>query len=482
MMTPQQWHQGFITTNGREPTMQEYQSALRNGEFQKSTAPDHMQTPADTQQPIAPPQSASAIGQETRPSQFTAPQPAQPQQFPPSPSTPYMAAPQQNTAYQQPYQYPQQPLTPPGGPATQPTQKASFNVTAAINRLAGGEGAVDINLKDTFSNVFKKHSRKEAERIFIGGTTFTTPREGDIAATWPRPWLFSRILVFFIATYVLLYFLQSVNELKPSYVALIFIGALAVPFSTLIFFFECNAPRNISFWSVLQMLFIGGVLSLIATMFLNRFTAAVSVGWFLPLMTAIVEELAKLAALAVFVKILRPRYILNGLLIGGAIGAGFAVFETAGYGFDALTNVKAIVQDSNCTPQMTFDEIIQTCGFPAMNSILILRGWMSIGGHVAWAAITGAALLIAMNGDKLQTRHFLDRRFLSLFWIPIVLHTAWDLGLIPQLRYNAVINSNLYRLILIVLAWTVLFVIINSGLQQISRLQTIPGNTAQPQQ
>ena len=116
-----------------------------------------------------------------------------------------------------------------------------------------------------------------------------------------------------------------------------------------------------------------------------------------------------------------------------------------------------------------------------MNSILILRGWMSIGGHVAWAAITGAALLIAMNGDELHTRHFLDRRFLSLFWIPIVLHTAWDQGLIPQLRYNAVINSNLYCLILIVLAWTVLFVIINSGLQQISRLQTIPGNTAQPQ-
>lgn len=479
MMTPQQWHQGFIATNGREPTMEEYQSALRNGEFQKSTAPDHVQTPADTQQPIAPPQSASAIGQETRPSQFTAPQPAQPQQFPPSPSTPYMAAPQQNTAYQQPYQYPQQPLTPPGGPATQPTQKASFNVTAAINQLAGGEGAVDINLKDTFSNVFKKHSRKEAERIFIGGTTFTTPREGDIAATWPRPWLFSRILVFFIATYVLLYFLQSVNELKPSYVALIFIGALAVPFSTLIFFFECNAPRNISFWSVLQMLFIGGVLSLIATMFLNRFTAAVSVGWFLPLMTAIVEELAKLAALAVFVKILRPRYILNGLLIGGAIGAGFAVFETAGYGFDALTSVLTKVSK---IPQMSLRDILQTYGFPSMNNILILRGWTSIGGHVAWAAITGAALLIAMNGDKLQPRHFLDRRFLSLFWIPIVLHTAWDQILIPQLKNNAVINSNLYYLILIVLAWTVLFVIINSGLQQISRLQTIQGNTGQPQQ
>lgn len=61
-MTPQQWHQGFIAANDREPTMQEYLSALRNGDFQKNAAPDHPQTPADTQQPVAPPQSAPAIG------------------------------------------------------------------------------------------------------------------------------------------------------------------------------------------------------------------------------------------------------------------------------------------------------------------------------------------------------------------------------------------------------------------------------------
>lgn len=390
-----------------------------------------------------------------------------------------MAAPQQNVAYQQP-----QPPT--AGPGAQPNQKTGFNVTAAINRLAGGEGEVNINLKDTFSDVFKRHSRKEADRIFISGTTFTTPRESDIAATWPRPWLFSRILVFFIATYALLYFVQSANEIVPSYVGLIFVGALAVPFSTLIFFFECNAPRNIGFWSVLQMFFIGGILSLIATMLLNRFTAAVSVGWFSPLMTGIVEELAKLAALAVFVKILRPRYILNGLLIGGAIGVGFAVFETAGYGFNAMleqlndlsTTSKGLYYISQRSPEL----IIQKYGFPDMNSMLIQRGWMSIGGHVAWAAISGAALLIAMNRDKLQPRHFLDKRFLSLFWIPIVLHTAWNQSLIPQIGGIAFFSSNQYHLILIVLAWTVLFVIINSGLQQIGRLQTIPGNTTQTQQ
>ena len=61
----------------------------------KNTAPDHLQTPAEPQQPVSLPQSAPAIGQETQPNRFTAPQPAQWQQFLQSPLTPYWAAPHQ---------------------------------------------------------------------------------------------------------------------------------------------------------------------------------------------------------------------------------------------------------------------------------------------------------------------------------------------------------------------------------------------------
>ena len=350
------------------------------------------------------------------------------------------------------------------------------------NEFTASEEDIHIHLADTISEVFKKHSRTQADRIFISGTSLTTPREEDIAATWPKPWLYSRVLLFFLASYALLFFIQLFGETVPSYVGLIFIGALAVPFSVVVFFVECNAPRNISFWSVLQMFFIGGILSLIITMFLDILSVSMS-GLFGPLTIGIVEELGKLAACAIFVHILNPKYILNGLVIGGSIGAGFAVFETAGYGFDALTGVldelRATTQGREILNSNHFSDIIQVFGFPEMNQVIIMRGLTSVGSHVAWAAISGAALVLAMHGDKLHMHHFFSKRFLSLFWIPIVLHAAWDLGLaFPSASF---LQHPGYWFILILLAWATLLMLINTGLKQIERLQAAPsGRQVEP--
>src|SRR5262249_60599294 len=46
-----------------------------------------------------------------------------------------------------------------------------------------------------------------------------------------------------------------------------------------------------------------------------------------------IEDLAKLIALVLIVRGRRYKYILNGMLFGAAIGAGFACFETAGYAY-----------------------------------------------------------------------------------------------------------------------------------------------------
>ena len=47
---------------------------------------------------------------------------------------------------------------------------------------------------------------------------------------------------------------------------LIFIGSFAVPFSTLIFFLEMNAPRNISIFVITTLVAIGGIASLIVAL------------------------------------------------------------------------------------------------------------------------------------------------------------------------------------------------------------------------
>src|SRR5690625_70362 len=84
--------------------------------------------------------------------------------------------------------------------------------TDKINTWVGEQEKVDLNLKDIFSNVFKKHTKQEAELIFISGTSFTTPKEEDISSTWPKPWLFSRIFITLALTYLFLFIAMDIFQ------------------------------------------------------------------------------------------------------------------------------------------------------------------------------------------------------------------------------------------------------------------------------
>ena len=77
--------------------------------------------------------------------------------------------------------------------------------TRKINELAGENGSVKLHFRDLFSSVFKKHTANESEEIFISGTTKTTPDERSISSTWPKPWLFSRVFLMFLVTFLALY-------------------------------------------------------------------------------------------------------------------------------------------------------------------------------------------------------------------------------------------------------------------------------------
>ena len=51
-----------------------------------------------------------------------------------------------------------------------------------------------MSLKDIFSDVFKKHTKEEIDRVFIAGTEFTTPSEAEMLAGWMKPFLFSAFM------------------------------------------------------------------------------------------------------------------------------------------------------------------------------------------------------------------------------------------------------------------------------------------------
>lgn len=307
-----------------------------------------------------------------------------------------------------------------------------------VDELAGGEGKAELDIRVLFSAVFKKHTSDEAERIFICGTETTTPLMKDIQASWPAPWLYSRVAIGLLMAFVILEVAWNLTANTNLLPGMMFVGSCIVPLSVVIFFFETNVPQNISIFRVIQVFFVGGCASLLSTLIIFMIVPVGDLNFIGAILVGIVEEVGKMIIVALFINRMRDcKYVLNGLLVGGAVGAGFAVFESAGYAF----------------------RILLIDGYESMVSNINMRAIMSPGGHVAWAAITGAAIMLALNGKKFTWDVLKNGKFLRLFVIPIILHSIWDMPIGLIIVYP----------ILILAAWITLLVLIQNGLKEINR-------------
>ena len=326
-----------------------------------------------------------------------------------------------------------------------PTPKESFfeKATMPLTAITGETDFEDLKLRDLFSRIFKRHTLDESEAIFVAGTKKTTPKETELSSTWPKPWLFSRIFLMFLITFALLYICFGFFENSNAVPGMIFVGAVAVPISLLVFFMEVNAPRNISFYEILKVFFIGGGASLVVTLILFMF---ISPGEELDFIGAtivgIVEEVAKFAVVAFFIKRNREaNYVLNGILLGAAVGAGFATFETAGY----ILNFGL------------------SEGTGSMMTVMIIRALLAPGGHVAWAAISGGALLLVKRDKPFTISQIFNKKFLAFFVLAIAMHAIWDMP-IPSLGFIPIV-----QIAMTVMAWAILFVLMSAGLKDVSR-------------
>lgn len=319
-------------------------------------------------------------------------------------------------------------------PATGFIERLSERITSA----AGLEKVQRFSIANTFSEVFKKRVADEIEDYLIVGTRTTTPDLASVDANWPKPWLFFKALILTAVAYGLFIFGWNQFHNLNLIPGLIMIGSLAGPFTLLIFFFEVNVARNVSLYQVLKLMLLGGVLSLLVSLFGFQMTnLSQTLG---PPAAGIVEEIGKAAALLLVVNQLRYRWTLNGLLFGAAVGAGFAVFESAGYAF------RLGVISSNSSAVM-FD-VIQT------------RGILSIlGGHVLWTALVGAALWRVRGDRRLDPSMLVDGRFLRVFAVAVGSHMVWNSGFeLPlYLKYVA----------LGFVVWVTLLSTIQGGLGQI---------------
>lgn len=330
-------------------------------------------------------------------------------------------------------------------PATETSSAAAHAnaVKKKFNTLIGLEELQDFKLKEIFSKVFQKHSLVDMEDQLVTGTFNNTPALTDIETSWAKPWLFSRMLLFsIIACFILVTgfnMFENIN-LVPG---IIFVGSFAVPVSTLIFFLEMNAPRNISIFFTMMLMLMGGVVSLFVTLiffdrleFLQRIFSTPAAG--------IIEESAKiLCVILIMGRLARYKWVLNGLLFGAAIGTGFAAFESAGYALNFM------LQNN----------------FSTGLDIIILRGMLAPFGHIIWTGNAAAALWLVKGDKKFSWSMVKDMRFVRVLLSSVLLHMLWDtsFSLIPL-----PFVGDVKYLILGVVGWIITFRLIQTGLKQLN--------------
>ena len=321
----------------------------------------------------------------------------------------------------------------------QPNGGVLVSIGNRISSLASTDKLDGFSLTDFFSDIFKKRSKDDIDEYFVVGTARTTPPIEEVATSWPKPWFFFRVLIFLALVYFGFYaaFEQFENiKLIPG---LIMMGSLAVPLATVILFFELNVPRNVSFNRVLMLVASGGVVSLFVA--LVGFQVS-NLDWLGASSAGIVEEIGKLLAVIIVARSFRGKYILNGLLFGAAVGAGFAFFESAGYAFDYLERTNSL--------HVMFDTI-QT------------RAFLTPFGHVAWTAIAAAALWRVKGDKSFQVCMLLDSTFLKTIAIPMLLHMLWNSPF--QLPFE------LNHIGIGIVGWFVVFGLVQQGLHQIREEQ-----------
>ena len=287
--------------------------------------------------------------------------------------------------------------------------------------------------KDVFSGWREKHTRKDADYAMLAGTTLDSAQtEMSMLQKWQRPWLFSRIFLVGLAAFAVL--LASILVViavqgacgNPCLNLLMFLlPPCVVPVTLMIFFWEMNAPRNISLAELIGYFFTGGVLSLMVSLLLFPLIPGYEASW-----APVAEEPGKLLISMLFLRRLHRKkgrvFGLNGLVIGAAVGAGFAAFESAQYAYDAY--LEGIMQMN-----ISYDELLRhgvsmifvsDTLIPVLISI-VLRGIGAVCCHVLYCApYSCVAALHIRDGNPFAALSHMD--FWAVFLLSCVVHALWN--------------------------------------------------------
>ncbi|GIE74226.1 hypothetical protein Aph02nite_01760 [Actinoplanes philippinensis] len=182
---------------------------------------------------------------------------------------------------------------------------------------------------------------------------------------------------------------------------LVLLGSFLVPVTFVLWAYTRRHSGEVTAELLFSTFVTGGVLGVLAASLLETYLLHPNPLFFLGV--GLIEEAAKLAALAFLCRRLQHKFAVDGVILGAAVGFGFAAFESAGYAFTALFTQQGL----------SLMTLVET---------ELLRGVLAPVGHGLWTAILGGVLFSASG-----QRHFaLTGRLLVSYLGVSVLHALWD--------------------------------------------------------
>jgi RsiW-degrading membrane proteinase PrsW (M82 family) len=218
----------------------------------------------------------------------------------------------------------------------------------------------------------------------------------------PNRWRWLRWLLIGLLLWVLSIVVMVATDNPNLIPTVIFLGSFLVPVAALIFDFDHRASAELSSETVFSAFLLGGLLGILAAGTLEAWLVQPGVWEYFQV--GLIEEFAKLAALAVVARRL-PRYTMrDGIVLGAAVGFGFAALESSGYAFNAMLTRQGLAIADLVTTE-------------------VMRGLLAPVGHGLWTAIAGGALFKAA-GAAGHLR--LTWAVVGAYLLVAFLHGLWD--------------------------------------------------------
>jgi len=227
-------------------------------------------------------------------------------------------------------------------------------------------------------------------------------REGEArphALTWWR--IFATGFVLWICSVIVTGLTGNLNMIPT----VVLLGSFLVPASGVVWYLDHYHSPEVTAAVVARAFIVGGVLGTLAASLLESLLA--SDGILTYLSVGFVEEFAKLVALVFVARGLARYTIRDGIVLGAAVGFGFAALESSGYALTSLVVIEGHHLSLSLV-NLVFTELV--------------RGVLAPVGHGLWTAILGGVLFGAVRAGRFHITSGVVRTYVLVS----MLHALWD--------------------------------------------------------